>query len=91
MGGAGQTKRVGGLGFLDVRTMNICLLAKWLERLESDEDSLCVELLRKKYLGNMSIFQIIRVTGSQFWRGLLSIRHWFQRGMVVRIKSGGSN
>ena len=81
----------GGLGFLDVRVMNICLLAKWLERLETEEDSLCVGMLRKKYLGNRSIFQINRMSGSQFWRGLLSIRHWFQRGRTVRVRSGGSN
>jgi len=62
---------------LEVKTMNICLLAKLLERLEVEEGSLCVELLRKKYLGNRSIFQITRTSGSQFWRGLLAIRHWF--------------
>ena len=70
-------KEWGGLGFLEVKTMNICLLAKLLERLEVEEGSLCVELLRKKYLGNRSIFQITRTSGSQFWRGLLAIRHWF--------------
>ena len=68
-----RPKEWGGLGFLEVKTMNICLLAKWLERLEVEEGSLCVELLRKKYLGNRSIFQITRTSGSQFWRGLLAI------------------
>ena len=80
MGGLANPKEW-GLGFLDVRIMNICLLAKWLERLETeDDDSLCVELLRRKYLGNRSIFQIARVNGSQFWRDLLSIRQWFGGG-----------
>ena len=68
-----RPKEWGGLGFLEVKTMNTCLLAKWLERLEVEEGSLCVELLRKKYLGNRSIFQITRTSGSQFWRGLLAI------------------
>ena len=81
-------KEWGGLGFLEVKTMNICLLAKWLERLEVEEGSLCVELLRKKYLGNRSIFQITRTSRSQFWRGLLAIKHWFQRGRIVKIRSG---
>ena len=83
-----RPKEWGGLGFLEVKTMNTCLLAKWLERLEVEEGSLCVELLRKKYLGNRSIFQITRTSGSQFWRGLLAIRHWFQRGRTVKIRSG---
>jgi hypothetical protein len=26
--------------------------------------------------------------GSQFWRGLLSIRHWFQQGRTIKIRSG---
>jgi len=69
-----RPKEWGGLGFLEVKTMNICLLAKWLERLEVEEGSLCVKLLRKKYLGNRSIFQITRTSGSQFWRGLLAIK-----------------
>jgi len=63
VGGFGQAKRMGVLGFLDVRVMNICLLAKWLERLETEEDSLCVGMLRKKYMGNRSIFQINRMSG----------------------------
>lgn len=44
--------------------------------------------IEEKYLGNRSIFQINRMSGSQFWRGLLSIRHWFQRGRTVRVRSG---
>ena len=68
-----RPKEWGGLGFLEVKTMNTCLLAKWPERLEVEEGSLCVELLRKIYLGNRSIFQITRTSGSQFRRGLLAI------------------
>jgi len=29
-----RPKEVGGLGFMDVRAMNISLLAKWIDRLE---------------------------------------------------------
>ena len=29
-----RTKEFGGLGFADVRVMNTCLLAKWIDKLE---------------------------------------------------------
>ena len=83
-----RPKEAGGLGFLDVRVMNICLLAKWIEKLEKGDSSMCCELLRRKYLGMRSIFQIKRVSGSQFWRGLLDIRKWFDFGRVMKVKSG---
>ena len=46
-----RPKDYGGLGFIDVRIMNTCLLAKWIDRLERGDNTICGELLRKKYLG----------------------------------------
>lgn len=43
-------KDFGGLGFSETRRMNIALLAKWIIKIESDEKSLCLEVLRRKYL-----------------------------------------
>lgn len=68
--------------------MNTCLLAKWIDKLERGEEGLCCSLLRKKYLGNKSIFQIKNRQGSQFWRSLLGIRDWYQRGRVITVRSG---
>jgi len=51
-----RPKEFGGLGFLDVRIMNVCLLAKWIDKLERGDSSLCCSLLRNKYLGDRSIF-----------------------------------
>ena len=50
-------KDFGGLGFLETRAMNIALLAKWLFRIESGDSSLCIKLLRTKYLGGRNVFQ----------------------------------
>ena len=41
----------GGLGVMDVRAMNVCLLVKWIDKLEKGDDGLRCSLLRKKYLG----------------------------------------
>jgi hypothetical protein len=83
-----RPKEFGGLGFQDMRVMNICLLAKWIDKLERNDNSLCCSLLKNKYMGNKSIFQIKNLKGSQFWRSLLDIREWYQRGRGVNIKSG---
>ena len=82
-----RPKESGGLGFMDVRAMNVCLLSKWIDKLERGDESMCCELLRKKYLGQKSIFQIKTQSGSQFWRGLLEARDWFKMGRSVKVKS----
>lgn len=46
-----RPKEFGGLGFIDVRAMNVCLLVKWIDKLEKGDDGLRCSLLRKKYLG----------------------------------------
>ena len=83
-----RPKEAGGLGFMDVRAMNISLLAKWIDRLERGDNNICCNLLRRKYLGEKSIFQIRGRQGSQFWRSLLDIREWYQKGRIVQVVSG---
>ena len=83
-----RPKEVGDLGFMDVRAMNISLLAKWIDRLERGDNNLCCSLLRKKYLGQKSIFQIRGRQGSQFWRSLIDIREWYQRGRMIQVVNG---
>lgn len=56
--------------------------------MEKEDDIICIELLRRKYLGNKSIFQITKGSGSQLWKGLLKVRSWFQWGRVIRVRSG---
>jgi hypothetical protein len=52
-------KRAGGLGFTNTRVMNKCLLAKWFFKIESGEDNICYNLLRKKYLV-IGVFSIVK-------------------------------
>lgn len=83
-----RPKMFGGLGFMDIRVMNTCLLSKWIDNLERDNDSLCCQIPRKKYLGQKSIFQLRNKKGSQFWRSLLNIRFWFQKAEKWKLKQG---
>ena len=61
-----RPKQFGGLGFMDIRVMNTCLLGKWIDKLERGDNSLCCNILRNKYLGHKSIFQVRNRKGSQF-------------------------
>ena len=83
-----RSKQFGGLGFMDVTVMNTCLLGKWIDKLERGDNSLCCNILRNKYLGQKSIFQVRNRKGSQFCKSLLNVRKWFQMGRCIRIKSG---
>jgi hypothetical protein len=69
-----KPKYFGGLGFIDTRAMNISLLCKWIYRLESGENSLCMNLLRRKYLKGRGFCQNKKVGGSQFWQGLHDVK-----------------
>lgn len=59
-----RPKDFGGMGFMDTRVMNICLLSKWIMKLESGATDMCFEVLRKYMRG--SFFQSSNVGGSQF-------------------------
>jgi hypothetical protein len=84
----GIPKKGWGAGFTDTRAMTTCLLAKWLVKLERGDDTLCCNLLRQKYLGGKSIYSYKKKSGSQFWRGILSIRNEVARGLVYIIGDG---
>jgi hypothetical protein len=81
-------KNVGGAGFTDTRVKNTCLLAKWLIKLERGDNTLCCELLRKKYLGEKSIYSYKKKSGSQFWKGVLSTRDEAARGLIYIVGDG---
>jgi hypothetical protein len=55
-------KRAGELGFTNTRVMNKCLLAKWIFKVENDEDNMCCRLLRQKYLGDRGFLAVGKVT-----------------------------
>lgn len=61
-----RPKDFGGLGFMDTKIMNLCLLSKWVVRLERGDSDVCLEVLRKKYLDQGGFFQSSPQGGSQF-------------------------
>jgi hypothetical protein len=83
-----SSERAGGLGFTNTRVMNKCLLAKWIFKVENDEDNMCCQLLRQKYLGNKGFFSCRKSNCSQFWKSLLDIRVECMRGFKYIVGDG---
>ena len=67
-------KGPGGLGILDHRLQNKCLLAKWLVNL-LNTNGMWQELLANKYLKSKYLTQVkAKPYDSHFWRGLMMIK-----------------
>jgi hypothetical protein len=82
-----QPKGQGGLGVMNTKAMNICLMAKWIWRMlvGQDSDLLWLKLIRAKYRTE-DFFWGNAVGGSPFWHSLHKIKSFFKLG--VRFHPG---
>jgi hypothetical protein len=87
-GALDKPKEFGGLGFIDTRAMNTALLCKWIFRFESGDESMCMKLLRRKYLRNLGFCQSKERGSSQFWQGLHSVKDLYEKGNGHLVGSG---
>ncbi|WVZ53329.1 hypothetical protein U9M48_004292 [Paspalum notatum var. saurae] len=69
-----------GLGILNLKAQNTCLLSKWLYKL-INEDGIWQQLVRKKYLKNKSVGEFMDLFTFQVYNGLQT-RFWEEQ--VVR-------
>jgi hypothetical protein len=61
--------------------MNIALMLRWIWKIYQNGESLWVDLLRAKYLGDNDLFSpVVLTSGSQFWRAIQKIKWFFQAG-----------
>jgi hypothetical protein len=68
-----------GLGVVDLRVMNFCLMCKWLWKLETT-DGLWQNLIRAKYLKDKPLSQCVGKPGdSHFWQGVIKTAGTFSR------------
>jgi hypothetical protein len=51
-------REFGGLGIINTRRMNDCLLTYWIWKIASKEDSLWCRLMYRKYIGSKDFFLI---------------------------------
>jgi hypothetical protein len=81
-------KDCGGLGVLDLATMNKSMLCKWLWKLENTE-GISQHLLSRKYLHNQVLTNATSGPGfSHFWKSLLGVNLIFQQ-YAKRILNNG--
>lgn len=83
-----RPKEYGGMGFLNTRIMNICLLSKWIWKLDNGDSDMCLEVQRKKYLGDDSFFNSSEAGGSQFWKGLHKCKKWLFNLVINEVHCG---
>ena len=77
------------MGFRDLHSFNLAMLAKQIWRICSNPDSLCARILKAKYFPNCSILQAGPKAGSSFtWQSLVAAIPTFKRGYIWRIGTG---
>jgi hypothetical protein len=83
-----RPKSSGGLGLLNSKKMNIALLSKWIWKLYQDDASIWATIIRAKYRDADNLFEGSGQGGSQFWKSLHKIKHFFKLGAKHLIGNG---
>ena len=82
-------KKNGGMGFRDLHSFNLAMLAKQVWRLIDEPESLCARVLRAKYYPSGDILKAGPKKGSSFtWQSLVAGIQTFKRGHIWRVGKG---
>lgn len=86
-----KPKRFGGLGFRDLRSFNLALLAKQCWRLTTNPESLLGRVFKAKYFPYTSFLEArLGSRPSATWRSILQARPVFAQGIRIRVGNGFS-
>jgi hypothetical protein len=67
-----QKKEFGGLGIPDLRDLNLCLLAAWIQRYYDPTPKLWKEIVEQKYkVDSPNLFCCDDRQGPPFWKGVM--------------------
>jgi hypothetical protein len=84
-----KPKEEGGLGFKDIHTFNMAMLAKQGWRLIHNPDSLCAQVLRPKYFPQGDILKASQKPNMSYtWRSILKGIDVLKAGIVWRVGNG---
>ncbi|KAK1614885.1 hypothetical protein QYE76_020402 [Lolium multiflorum] len=83
-------KSMGGLGIMDTKLMNVCLMAKWVWKIMTGAQGLWADIIRGKYLNGRDIWVDSHPRGSQFWNTLQKIKRVLCLGTKHQVVSGTS-
>lgn len=83
-------KDEGGLGFRELSTFNLAMLAKQGWRLLANETSLCSQVFRAKYFPNTSVMEAKsnQANASYIWTSLMKERQILEMGCGWRLGDG---
>jgi len=82
-------KSQGGMGFRDLQSFNLAMLAKQVWRLLSDPESLCARVLRAQYYPDGKLLQATKKNGSSFtWQSIMVGLECFKLGYIWRVGDG---
>ena len=82
-------KTEGGMGFKDLKTFNLALLAKQGWRIYQDLDSLARRVLKAKYFPDSNFLEAqLGKNPSYTWRSLVDARGVLHRGLRWNIGNG---
>jgi len=83
-----RPKDQGGLGIINTKIMNECLLTKWIWKIFKQPDEVWYKLLKAKYMRHKSFFNSKSRGASQFWQGLHKVKHLFKWGAIHKVRDG---
>lgn len=75
-----RPKNQGGLGIINTKVMNECLLTKWIWKILQEPEEMWFKILKAKYMMGCNFFSSISKDSSQCWQGLHKIKHLFKWG-----------
>jgi hypothetical protein len=77
------------MGFRDLESFNLALLAKQIWRLLLEPDSLCARVLRARYYPDVKLLNAKLKSGSSFtWQSILAGLKCFKQGYIWRVGDG---
>lgn len=85
-----RSKDQGGLGIINTRLMNDCLLVKWIWKIHQEPDATWFKILKAKYMKSGNFFFSKTKGSSQFWQGLHKIKHLFRWGATFKVGNGNN-
>jgi hypothetical protein len=82
-------KGSGGMGFRDIQSFNLAMLAKQVWRLLREPDSLCARVLRARYYPDGKLLNAKMKSGSSYtWQSILAGLDCFKLGYIWRVGDG---
>lgn len=83
-----RPKDQGGLGIINTKLMNECLIVKWIWKIMQEPDDLWFRILKAKYMDDRGFFYSDSKGSSQFWQGLHKVKHLFKWGAIYKVENG---